>query len=230
MYKHAVYYFIALLAVLVIGFWPSYYSRLFDDISFGQHFHGITMTLWVVLLINQAWLMKTGNRKLHKTTGKLAFVLGPLVIVAAFYVAFDFIAKKSMPYSEGILAIHWFGIFLAFLFAWLFAMAIYHRKNPQLHAPYMICTAMVFLIPGLGRALRHVGEFVGFQAPPFPVIMAVPVVIGLIMIWRIPSQRAIGSPVGIFTIAWAANVALFLTLPKFQFWVDFTAWSATLLA
>jgi len=35
----------------VIGFWQSYFSKLFGDIDSYIHFHAITMMLWVGMLI-----------------------------------------------------------------------------------------------------------------------------------------------------------------------------------
>ncbi|MCC2618018.1 hypothetical protein LJ739_17320 [Aestuariibacter halophilus] len=230
MYKNAVYYFIALMAVLVVGFWPSYYSKFFADITFGQHFHGVTMTLWCLLLIIQAWLMKTGRNRYHRSVGKIAFVLGPLVSIAAFYVAFDFIAKVKQPFSERALAIHWFGLFLAVLFTWLFFQALRHRKNARLHASYMVCTAMVFLIPGLGRAVGSATEMIGISSPPFVITMSIPALIAVILLWKVPQQRKLTAPIYLFAIAWIINVGLYLTLPYAQWWVDFTLWSSRLLA
>ncbi|WP_026375794.1 hypothetical protein [Aestuariibacter salexigens] len=230
MYRNAVYYFIALLVILVVGFWPSYYSKFFGEVTFGQHFHGITMTLWCVLLITQAWLMRTKRNKQHKMLGKTVYVLGPLVSIAAIYVTFDFIAKVPQPHSKGVLAIHWFGIFLAASFTWMFIQAIRHRKNARLHASYMICSSMIFLIPGLGRAVRDIAGSIGLTAPPFAVIMSIPLVIAVVLLWRIPAQRQLKAPFMVFAIAWGSNIFLFLTLPYAQWWVDFTAWSGLLLA
>jgi len=44
MYRNAVFYFIVLLGVLLIGFWRSYFSKLgAPDVTFEQHFHGVVM-------------------------------------------------------------------------------------------------------------------------------------------------------------------------------------------
>jgi len=45
------FYFIVLLFLAVIGFWQSYFSKLFGDINSYIHFHAITMMLWVGMLI-----------------------------------------------------------------------------------------------------------------------------------------------------------------------------------
>jgi hypothetical protein len=230
MFKQAVFYFTALLIIILIGFWPSYYSKFFGDITFGQHFHGISMTLWILLLISQAWMMRTGKNKIHKKTGKISFVLGPIVIIAAFYVAFDFIAKVPTPHAEPVLAIHWFGLFLACLFTWLYSMAIYHREKPLLHARYMISTAMVFLIPGLGRATGIVADAIGVPAPDFFLVMSIPAVIGLVLWYQDRGKALTAKPFAFFTAAWVFNLFMYKLLPGYQWWVDFSLWSATVMA
>lgn len=229
MFKQAVFYFIALSVILVVGFWKSYFSQLFGDISFGQHFHSIIMSLWCLLLISQAWLMRTGRYHLHRTMGKAAFILGPLVAIAAFYVAFDFIAKPEQPYKEGVLAIHWFGLFLALLFIVLFVLAVYYRKTPKLHARYMICTAMVFLIPGLGRAVGLIFPAIGLPVPDFFLIMCVPALIGVVLIYIDWKKSEILRPFTLFTMAWIFNLVMFKSLPNALWWKDFTVWSATVM-
>lgn len=52
-FRNLVFWFIALLVVLVIGFWKTYFSVLFQNMHITHHFHGIAMLLWVLLLINQ---------------------------------------------------------------------------------------------------------------------------------------------------------------------------------
>jgi len=44
------FYFIVLLFLAVIGFWQSYFSKLFGDIDSYIHFHAITIMLWVGML------------------------------------------------------------------------------------------------------------------------------------------------------------------------------------
>jgi hypothetical protein len=229
MFKQAIFYFVALFIIVIIGFWKSYFSQLFGDISFAQHFHAIIMSLWCLLLISQAWLMRAGHRRVHRELGKVAFLLGPLVAIAAFYVAFDFIAKPPQPYKEGVLAIHWFGLFLAVLFVVLFVLAMYYRKTPKLHARYMISTALVFLIPGLGRAIGVVFSNLGLPAPNFFLVMCVPALIGLSLIYMDWKKHTDLTPFSLFTGAWVFNMIMFKALPSASWWNDFTVWSATVM-
>src|SRR6185369_749212 len=57
LYRHSSKFFVTFLALLVWAFWPSYFTRLFEQPSFWFHAHGIALTLWCVLLVVQAQLI-----------------------------------------------------------------------------------------------------------------------------------------------------------------------------
>ena len=68
-------------AAMVVAFWPSYFSRLADQPTSHAHWHGIAMTLWLALLVSQAWLIRSGNRATHRRMGTLSYVLVPLIVL-----------------------------------------------------------------------------------------------------------------------------------------------------
>ena len=68
--------------VTIIGFFPSYFSRL-TVTDTAHHLHGITATAWILLLIVQPWLYKTGKLSLHRNLGKSSYVLVPLILLSA---------------------------------------------------------------------------------------------------------------------------------------------------
>ncbi len=194
MYRNAVFYFLGLLLILVGGFWSSYFSKLGGDISFGQHFHAISMLLWMFLLIAQAWFIRSGRRPVHRTVGKLSFLLAPAVIVSGAIVTLDNIARKEIPYSQSDLSIFWFSFFLVIMFALVYSLAIYHRKNMHLHQRYMASTALVFLVPGLARLFGRVGNSLEIWTPDFSQTMWIPGIIALIMIFDDYRKGKVRSP------------------------------------
>ena len=70
------------------GFYESYTSEFpnFKDKTPTIHIHGIFLMMWMVLLIVQPLLINTGRTQLHRTIGKVSWVLGPLIIVSMFMV------------------------------------------------------------------------------------------------------------------------------------------------
>jgi len=61
------------------------------------------------------------------------------------------------------------------LFAVLYFFAIRYRRNMQLHARFMMATALVFIVPGLTRAVfQYIGP-TGIWIPDFYQMTWVPV-------------------------------------------------------
>jgi len=228
LYRNAFYWMIALLAMLLIGFWPSYFSRLAEPMHVTLHLHSIAMLAWVLLLIAQSWLIR--NRKLsqHRVLGKASFLIAPLVVITGIWVNFHFQGRVEEPLATRVQAIFWVGFFLPLLFAFLYVQAIRHRRNMNLHARYMVLTALVFLIPGLGRALNNTLEPFGLWTPTFLQLMGFTLGIALwlmIQDWR---RQKPWRPQLVFSVLWAMNIALYVLLPKWSMWNAFSGWAGTL--
>lgn len=208
--KNAVFGFVALLIVLVAGFWKTYFSVLFQGLDRTHHFHGIVMLAWVLLLINQAWLARTGRFDIHRITGKISYLLGPLVVMSGIVVTYFNPGRLgSSPASQSLIP---FGLFLSLLFGLLYGLAMYYRKSPDLHARYMITTGLVFLVPGLGRMLNHIQAPLGLSLP-LHLVPYTPGTIGLLLIaadWRHGRIRA---PFVVFTVIWATYLLVRPVLP-----------------
>jgi len=223
-FKNAVFYFVALLLVLIGGFWKSYFSVLDSDISLAQHFHGISMLLWVLLLISQSWLVRRQNMKLHRATGKLSFVLAPLVVWSGLLVVLDNLAKRDDPFTQGALNILWFGIFLVLLFALLYGLAILYRKNMHLHARYMISTALVFLVPGLSRLFGALSRNLGVWMPDLYQTTMLAWAIGIVLLLMDRKAGQFRAPFAVFTVLWGIHLWLFKNIYMFEWWHDFARW------
>ncbi|SHG35120.1 hypothetical protein [Massilia sp. CF038] len=153
-YSDAPLYFILLLLTALVGFFPSYYSKLGSG-QFAHQFHGAIATLWMLLLIGQSYLMRQRKLALHRAVGKASIVLAALFVVSGLMIV------HAMLTGEGGFSRR-FGPRLAFVdissvgfFVFAYLMAIVHRRDVQLHARYMSCTALPLLPPALSRALGH---------------------------------------------------------------------------
>lgn len=151
-YDKAYLYFILAALVTIIGFFPSYFSRLtVTDTS--HHLHGITATCWMLLLIVQPWLYKTGKLSLHRKLGKSSYVLVPLILLSALNMVHIMLNNQgnyppNLPYQLAFIDFITLAQFLLF-----YGLAIAHRKKIQLHARYMACTVLGPLIPAITRML-----------------------------------------------------------------------------
>lgn len=153
-YSDAPLYFLLLLLIALVGFFPSYYSKLGSG-SFAHQFHGAMATLWMLLLITQGVLMRRRKIVLHRALGKASIVLAALFVVSGLMIVQAMLTGES-GFSRK------FGPRLAFVdissvafFIFAYLMALYHRREIALHARYMSCTALPLLPPALSRVLGH---------------------------------------------------------------------------
>lgn len=149
-YHNAVFYFIALLAGVLIGFWPTYFA-VFGQAPGHVHFHGLTMLAWCGLLIAQATLIRIGRRDLHRMLGKASFVLAPLLALAVLSFAQTTLLRDGLQPER--LYILYIQMQLLFAFLLSYGLAIYNRRTPMVHARFMICATLPLIDPFLARVI-----------------------------------------------------------------------------
>ncbi len=144
------YYFIGLLVLILIGFWPSYFSKFFSgtaDFSYYFHFHATVVGTWVILLIIQPLLIRKKNYALHRSIGKLSYIIAPLIFIS--------IILLFTGFHEG-----WdIGLWVTFkdllILSIAFFIAFRYRKQMELHARGMIVTGIACIEPAAARIPFH---------------------------------------------------------------------------
>jgi uncharacterized membrane protein YhaH (DUF805 family) len=152
-YSKAHYYLIGLLIITLVAFWDSYFGKLMDA-PVAHHFHGITATLWIILLAFQNWTIHNRKNHLHKVTGKLIFILLPLMI-GSFTLVTWVGAQKSVgghpfyiQFGQALLAAD---VLLTFSTSLQIYLALRWRRNVRLHSALMFGTLIGLLAPILSR-------------------------------------------------------------------------------
>jgi len=164
-YKNVSYFVMAILAVVIWGFFRTYFGLFpaFKGIGNVQHFHGLMMLLWFALLISQPLLISYNKPELHRAIGKSSYVLVPLILLSIFLVArMGYLRNAATfphPVNVGGLALN---IPAIFGFAAIYLLAMTNKKNTAYHMRYMIATAVLLIGPGVGRAAIIYGGM------PFP--------------------------------------------------------------
>lgn len=225
MYPSAPLWFAALLVLVVVGFWPSYFSPAAEPATFGQHFHSFVMLGWLGMLIVQPWLIRSRRRNIHRAIGRASFVVGPLVVFSALYVVLDNLLRLPQPYPPIGLSFFWLGLGSALYYALLFGLGIFHRKDMQRHARYMAATALGFIVPGLGRVFDRIGEATELSFFSFPVALWAPAVVGAVMIahdFRTGARAR--APWVLATAGWVVVVLGFHLLPRFAWFSSLADW------
>ena len=156
-YAKTPHFMAALMLVTVFAFWPSYFGQL-SVAPWIHHMHGITGTLWILLIAVQSHTIHAGKRDLHRSLGRVLFVLVPLM-VGAFSLVTWLGAQKSVgghPFYEEI------GHFLltadallTFTTPLIVYLALRFRRNIQVHAALMISTVFGLLPPIIFRVFAN---------------------------------------------------------------------------
>lgn len=155
-YSKAHWFTLALLPVTVLAFWPSYFGIL-RDAPFAHHLHGITGTLWILLIAGQSFAVHSRRLPLHRSVGRSVFVLAPLLIGAFSLVTWAGAQKSAAqhPFYEAFgRALLTGDALLVFATALLVYLALRFRRQIHLHSALMISTVMGLLPPILARAFN----------------------------------------------------------------------------
>lgn len=145
-------WFIVFFLFMLAAFWLTYFTRIGEQENYRMHLHGLIMVLWCCMLVVQPWLIRTKRKAIHKQTGRLSYVLVPLLIFSTI----DLLKYRlpepgqlgTMEYIFIPLVLHALYVFILF-----YGLAIYHRKNTMVHARYMVCTAFPFFTPITDRII-----------------------------------------------------------------------------
>ena len=150
-FHNSVFLFALIPVVAIWGFWVTYFTRPSETLSAYDHIHGLAMFGWTFMLISQSYLIRTNRRDIHRMMGKLSYLLAPLVVISTLVLANYRLNVRGLT-AEGMYILE-MQIFTIIQFAVFYGMAMRHRKQPDVHARWMICTAFTLLDPILARVL-----------------------------------------------------------------------------
>jgi hypothetical protein len=154
-YSKAHYYLIGLLVLTFLGFWDSYFGKL-SEAPLAHHLHGITSTLWILLMAFQSWLIHSQRRDLHRSFGKLIFIIVPLM-TAAFALVTWVGAQKAVGghpfYAQFGQALLTADVFLLFSTSLQIYLALKFRNNIRLHSALMLGSVIGLIGPILSRLI-----------------------------------------------------------------------------
>lgn len=225
MFPRAGYYFIALLGLVVIGFWQTYFSRAFNDSNAYVHAHAFSMLLWLAMLISQAFLIRYKKYDVHRTIGKFSYLLVPVIIVSLILLAHHQIVSGKDGISAGRRYILFLQLSLLLIFVVAYVMAMLNRRTPLRHARFMICTGLTVIDPAVAR--------VPLDLPPLPfdyqfiTFGLVDLILLILIVAERKQQRGrdvFPAMLGLFLIFQVLN----LTATESLLWRRFAIWFASL--
>lgn len=149
-YRNAYLGVILLLVLAGFAFWPSYFSRLAET-RWPFHLHGVTATLWMLLLIAQNVTIHQRRRALHRQVGIATLMVIPLFSAAGLMMVHTMNAADSefatlfgprLGFVDAVAVV----AFAGFCYA-----ALANRRNPFLHGGYMLVTALLLVMATVSR-------------------------------------------------------------------------------
>ena len=225
-YRHAHWYFTAALGAIVAGFWPSFFRPLGAG-DFAHSLHGVTATLWVVVLIAQSMLMSRGLVRWHRRVALVARVLLPVLVVSGFQmVAVMFSNPEMPPFLPPLLAFIDLPSML-FLLA-LVSLALRNLRTPAAHKRFMSATVLLGFPPALTRLYARVlAPDVGFMGALHLSFVTVEVILAvLILADRRAGERRLAYPLSM--AFFVAIHGLMLPVAGSDAWRTFMEWYAAL--
>lgn len=153
-YRYAWLVIAALIAATVLAFWPGYFSVL-GAAPLAFHLHGATASLWMLLMVAQSWAIHHQQRALHRSLGLLTFAAVPLFLMGGLAVI-QSMARATVAGADPFYAIYGarlgsYDTLSTLAFGYLSFMALKERRQVQLHARYMLATALLLVGPVMVR-------------------------------------------------------------------------------
>lgn len=174
-YPCAHYYVLIVLAVIVAGFWPSYFA-VWGSVPWQFHAHGIASSIWVMMVIAQSWTAHHRRLSLHRAVGRSSLLLFPFLIGGL--AAIVDVTAKGYVAGDGPVRMMFGGSFLVGLvlaiaaYVVLYYRALRHRRKVWLHSGYMLATPLILFESPFSRVLGMTVPALEVRGPDdFPLIM-----------------------------------------------------------
>ena len=224
-YAHAHWYFLALFAVILAGFWPSF-ARPANGRTVWGTLHGLTASLWYVGLITQSWLMSRGRVVWHRRVARgMVLVLLPMLCLSAL-VAIRVLAGGPpigpIARLRPQIALGDF-VSVAEIIA-LVALGLRNRHTPPAHQRYMAASGLVGLPPALFRLYRTLGVRWFNPLAQTQASLWLLLVVLIAVDWRMGERRRWAYPL-LLTASLLRSVTIPL-LASTGWWLAFCRWYA----
>ena len=221
------FFFIGVLIMTLLGFYPTYFSHFpkFEGFSWVYHFHAFLATLWIVMLISQAFLIRRKKYNLHRKIGKVSYFVIPFLLLSFFLIAkatyFKNINIKHFSESDALAYLSRSGLRDILYMAILYSLAILYKKRTSWHLRFFTCTGLTVLGPGLGRF-----AFTNFSPEVAGAIMGIFMLL-LPIIWLIVDIIKKKSPIPLLVFIAITISAIYLDSCGYSaWWQTFAKWFA----
>jgi hypothetical protein len=211
--------YVAASALLVLTAAVGFLPRMIRALVAGQlppdwiiHVHVAVYWLWLALFSAQTINAALGRMTVHRRLGKVLIAYGVLMFLAGLGVTFNRILKQIQAGDVDLARrVNLEPMVDMVVFPVLFSLAIYFRRQPELHKRLMIVTATQLMYAAVVRIdvvpLHHRWAFL--------LVWTAPILLGMAHDWV---TRRLVHPVYLF------GLALLAVLVNRMSWVDSSLW------
>jgi hypothetical protein len=144
---------LGLIVLAVAGFWPTYLNQPFAKLDRYTHAHAALGAFWLLLLLGQILLIRSGRRGVHRQVGRLSYVAAPFFILSSVLLAHFRFSRMDEPTFAKEAYTLYLPLSVSLLFVCAYGLALLHRRQVRLHGSFMLCTALLLVDPVVGRVL-----------------------------------------------------------------------------
>ncbi len=159
-YKNLGFFLFVLVALIVAGFYKPYFALIPDfgpDITPLVQVHAILLMSFVALLVAQPLLIRFKHRGIHKSLGKLTYILMPFLVASCVGVIlkeYGEALSRSASVDTALRSIFSDAAQLLLLVI-CYGLAIFKRRDVAAHMRYMIVVALIVAPAGIARILGY---------------------------------------------------------------------------
>lgn len=212
---------LAAIAIMFAGFARTFYLKsLFGTpaLSLLLHVHGLVMTSWFVLFLIQAWLVSSGNVRLHRKLGVFGACLAVLVVALGTTVAIHGVSLGRAPPGPPPLVFLIIPLGDMLVFAVLIGSALGLRRRSDFHRRLMLLASVSLLTAAITRIPLDV-----LQGVPNNFAVTILVVLACVAWDTVRNRRlhpAFGWGASLIIVSWPLR----LMLSRTSAWLDVAAW------
>ncbi len=220
-----------LIILTIFAFWKSYFgilNNLPETATKIIHIHASIMLIWLLMLLVQAWLIRNKKFKTHRFIGRTSYVFAPILIWSGLILIHEVFNRTpdDIPVEFARLNVYSFGQLFIFLVMW--SLAIYYRKNVNLHMRFMISTAFAIGIAIIFRIFFFwIPNFDSFSPALIGswAVMSIMLIILITLDWKKGIKI---SPYWIVTVLISLVHISYWTITKNSLYLNFCEWFSNL--
>lgn len=208
-----------LLVMMIAGFTQTLYLRpVFrpPPIPLYIYLHGVTLSIWFVLLFVQTLLVANRRAALHRQLGLASIGLAGLIVISSLAVMLGAAPRLAVqtplegPALFEVTLVFWTNIAMLIGFITFFTLAILNRRRSAAHRPLMVLAAIAMMPPAIARIFRWPGLDTLPDAP-LAILIVLMLLISVVVHDIVVNRRfyapvALGAPAFFVALAFSALV------------------------